>query len=185
VTPSPVENPLEILRTERLILTRIHPGHVPALVDLWMDPEVTRFMGGPREHDFLAAEFEKNTLAPFAEKHDLWALVEKESGAVVGHCGLLDKEVEGTAEIELVYVLATAAWGKGYGTEIAAALKEYAFQTLGLTRLISLIEPENAASERVAVKTGMRLEREVNRPEGVKRRVYAVESVSPIVSPSV
>jgi ribosomal-protein-alanine N-acetyltransferase len=173
---SPVENKLEILRTERLILTRIQAEHEPALVELWTDPDVTRFMGGPRERDFLVTEFEKNALAPFAEKYDLWALVEKETGSVIGHCGLLDKEVEGTAEIELVYVLAIASWGKGYASEIAAALREYAFYTFGLTRLISLIEPENAASERVAQKAGMHFEREITRPGGAARRIYAVES---------
>ncbi len=174
-TPAPA-NPLEILQTRRLILTRVHSAHVPALVDLWTDPEVTRFMGGPRERNFLVSEFEKTALAPFAEQYDLWALVEKESGAVIGHCGLLDKEIEGKAEIELVYVLATAAWGKGYATEITGALKEYAFRTLGLKRLISLIEPANKRSERVAVKTGMRLEREVIRPGGAVRLLYAVNA---------
>jgi len=176
MTPPAPENPLEILRTGRLILTRIQPEHVPALVDLWMDPEVTRFMGGPRERDFLLTEMEKTALAPFAEKYDLWALVEKETGTIIGHCGLLDKEVEGTVGIELVYVLATGAWGKGYAGEIAAALKEYAFQILGLKRLISLIEPGNRPSERVAIKTGMRLEREVTRPGGAVRLLYAIDA---------
>jgi RimJ/RimL family protein N-acetyltransferase len=154
----------------------LQAAHVPALVDLWTDPEVTRFMGGPRERDFLVSEFEKTALAPFAEKYDLWALVEKESGTVIGHCGLIDKEVEGTIEIELVYVLAKSAWGKGYAAEIAAALKEYAFQALGLKRLISLIEPGNRRSERVAVKTGMRLEREAIRPGGALRLLYAIDA---------
>ena len=175
IPPAPV-NPLEILQTRRLILTRLQSAHLSALVDLWTDPEVTRFMGGPREREFLAEDLGKTALAPFTEKYDLWALVEKESGTVIGHCGLLDKEVEGAPEIELVYVLATAAWGRGYATEIAAALKEYAFQTLGLKRLISLIEPGNRRSERVAVKTGMRLEREVVRPGGFVRILYAVNA---------
>jgi RimJ/RimL family protein N-acetyltransferase len=46
---------------------------------------------------------------------------------------------------------------------------------MGLCRLIALIEPENRASERVAVKIGMRLEKEVVRPGGALRKVYAVE----------
>ncbi len=173
IPPAP-DNPLEILRTRRLILTRLQSAHVPALVDLWTDPEVTRFMGGPRRRESLAEDLEKAALSPIAEKYDLWALVEKESGAVIGHCGLLDKEIEGTVEVELVYVLDAAAWGKGYATEIAAALKEYAFRTLGLKRLVSLINPGNRGSERVAAKTGMRLEREVMRPGGEKRLLYAV-----------
>ncbi len=73
-------------------------------------------------------------------------------------------------------MLATAAWGRGYATEIAGALKEYAFSTLGLKRLISLIEPANQRSERVAIKTGMRLEREVIRPGGAVRRLYAIHA---------
>ncbi|MGB7537385.1 MAG: GNAT family N-acetyltransferase [Anaerolineales bacterium] len=175
IPPAP-ENPLEILRTRRLILTRLQNAHVPALVALWADPEVTRFMGGPRERGFLVSDLEKTALAPFAEKYDLWALVEIDSGMVIGHCGLMEKEVEGTSDIELIYVLAAAAWGKGYATEIAAALKEYAFHILGLKRLISLIEPGNRRSERVAVKSGMRLERETVRPGGFVRLLYSINA---------
>jgi ribosomal-protein-alanine N-acetyltransferase len=83
--------------------------------------------------------------------------------------------VEGRQEIELIYVLASSASGKGYATEIARSLVRYAFEELGIGRLIALIEPENAASERVAVKTGMRFEKEVIRSGGIKRKVYAIE----------
>ena len=176
MTQPPPNDPLEILQTRRLILTRLQSAHVPALVDLWTDPEVTRFMGGPREPASLRENLEETARDPWKDKYDLWVLVEKASGAVIGHCGLLDKEVEGAAEIELVYVLAATSWGKGYAAEIAAALKEYAFQTLGLKRLISLIEPGNKRSERVALKTGMRLEREVIRPGGAVRLLYAVNA---------
>jgi RimJ/RimL family protein N-acetyltransferase len=166
----------EILRTRRLILTRLRPPHVPALVDIWTDPDVTRHLGGPRERAHLSADLEKDAQNPPPGKYDLWVLLEKATGNVVGHCGLLDKDVEGTVEIELVYVLAVSAWGKGYSTEIAAGLKDYAFTNLGLKRLISLIEPSNGASERVAIKTGMHLEREIVRPGGAIRRIYAVEA---------
>ncbi|MEJ2552051.1 MAG: GNAT family N-acetyltransferase, partial [Anaerolineales bacterium] len=98
------------------------------------------------------------------------------SGQLVGNCGLLEKEVGGEAEIELVYVFAASAWGKGYATEIGMALIRHAFETLGLERLIALIEPENAASERVAQKVGMRFDREVRRPGGAIRKVYVIES---------
>ena len=74
-----------------------------------------------------------------------------------------------------MYVFARLTWGKGYATEMAEALKNYAFQKMGWPRLIALIEPENEGSERVAVKVGMHLEKEVVRPGGEVRRVYAVE----------
>jgi ribosomal-protein-alanine N-acetyltransferase len=165
-----------ILQTDRLTLTRMRPEHTAALVDLWTDLQVTRWMGGPREPTALEADLRKTSLNPTAEKFDLWPLVEKAGGKLIGHCGLLDKEIEGKLETELVYVLAVSAWGKGYATEIAAALKDYAFSNLGLKRLVALIDPASRASERVAIKIGMRLERKVVRPGGAVRWLYAVES---------
>jgi RimJ/RimL family protein N-acetyltransferase len=126
---------------------------------------------------------EKTAEEPFAERYDLWPVVEKETGEVVGHCGLLEKEVEGRREIELIYVFARSAWGKGYATEMGRALKDYAFEELGLERLIALIEPENVASERVARKVGMRFDREVLRPGGALRRVYVIGKGAANVAP--
>jgi ribosomal-protein-alanine N-acetyltransferase len=163
-----------ILETERLILRYQQASDVAFLVDLWADPEVTRYMGGPRDRDPLRSELEEITQNPYAERYDLWPVIEKETGQPVGNCGLLDKEVEGKLEIELVYVLASSAWGKGYATEMGQALKRYAFEEMGIGRLIALIEPENAASERVALRLGMRLEQEIHRPGGA-RKLYAVE----------
>jgi RimJ/RimL family protein N-acetyltransferase len=62
---------------------------------------------------------------------------------------------------------------------MARALVEDAFQRQGLTRLVALIEPGNAASERVAVKVGMALEKEVVRPGGRVMRLYARRTPSP------
>ena len=169
------ESSLIILETKRLTLRHQQASDVASLVALWAAPEVTRYMGGPRDRDWLQSVFEETARDPYAERYDLWPVIEKETGEVVGHCGLLDKEVEGKTEIELTYVLASSAWGRGYGTEIGHALKRYAFEEMGIGRLIALIEPENEASERVAVKVGMRLEKEVLRPGGAVRKMYVVE----------
>jgi len=171
------ERSLIILETERLTLRHQQASDVAFLVALWADPAVTRYMGGPRDRDWLQSVFEETARDPYAERYDLWPVIEKETGEVVGHCGLLDKEVEGKTEIELIYVLASAAWGKGYGTEIGRALKRYAFEEMGIGRLIALIDPENGASERVAAKVGMRLEKEVVRPGGAVRKMYVVARV--------
>jgi ribosomal-protein-alanine N-acetyltransferase len=117
---------------------------------------------------------EEELAAGLAEAFDLWPVIEKATGRVVGHCGLLEKEVAGRDEIELVYVLDRRVWGQGYATEIASAIRDHAFERLGVTRLISLIDPENAASERVARKVGLFFEREVVRPGGKVMRVYVV-----------
>lgn len=166
---------MTILQTQRLCLKHLEAADLPALVDLWSDPEVTRFMGGPRDRDDLKTILEGELQDPFAERYNLWPVEELETGKIIGDCGLLDKEVEGVPEIEVVYVFAKGAWGKGYATEIGKALVRYGFEEVGLSRLIALIEPENQASERVALKLGMKCEKEVVRPGGALRKVYAIE----------
>ena len=167
---------LIILETDRMILRFQQASDVEFLVDLWSNAEVTRYMGGPRDQDTLRSGFEETAKDPYAERFDLWPLIEKDSGQPVGHCGLLEKQVEGSIEIELVYVLAPTAWGKGYATEIGNALKRYAFGEMSIRRLIALIEPRNTPSEKVAVKIGMLLEKEVTRPGGGIRKMYVIES---------
>lgn len=168
-------DPLFILETERLWLRRQRVEDVAFLTDLWSDAAVTRYMGGPRERSWLHSVFTETAAHPFADAYDLWPLMEKMSGLPVGHCGLLDKEVEGKAEIELTYVLAQPSWGKGYAVEIGRGLMQYAFSALKLQRLIALIEPDNPASARTAEKIGFHFEKDVLRPGNALRHVYAIE----------
>jgi len=64
-------------------------------------------------------------------------------------------EVSGERVAELGYDVRSEYWNRGYATEAARAVRDFAFGTLGLPRLVSLIQPGNRASERVAQKTGL------------------------------
>lgn len=171
-----VKDTLVILETERLILRRQKESDVDALVTLWSNPQVTRYLGGPRDQQALRESFVQSALSPFSDDYDLWPVVEKKTGRVIGHSGLLDKEVEGKTEIELVYVISPERWGKGYATEIALALTSYAFESLRVDRVVALVEPENKPSERVAVKIGMTYKSTITRPNGNVRKLYFLDS---------
>jgi [ribosomal protein S5]-alanine N-acetyltransferase len=171
-----LENSFIILATDRLILQRMQPSAIAPLVELWSDPITTRYLGGPRDRAWLQMEFDKSAQAPYSEQFDLWPVLEKATGFFIGHSGLLEKDIEGVPELELNYIFKPSAWGNGYATEIGRALIQYAFGPLKLKRLIALIEPQNAASERVAMRIGMRCEKEVVRPGGALRKVYAIET---------
>ena len=162
------------IQTERLLLRSMQAEDIPALVALWMDPDATRFMGGPRERAFLEQNFADDLANHTPPVYDLWPVVEQASGQIIGNCGLLDKEVEGVTEIELVYVLAPAYWGQGYATEMSRALVGYAASRLALPRLIALIAPDNAASAAVARRVGMTHERDIVRPSGKPMQLYGV-----------
>jgi [ribosomal protein S5]-alanine N-acetyltransferase len=163
-----------ILETERLALRYQTAADVDFLIDLWSDPEVTRFLGGPREKAQLRTIFQKTAANPKAEAYDLWPLVEKAGGALVGHCGLLGKDVEGRKLVELNYILHPTVRGRGYAVEIGKALVRYAHEVCGLCELIALIHPENKPSERTAERIGMHFAYDVTRPGGVERKVYRI-----------
>jgi RimJ/RimL family protein N-acetyltransferase len=106
----------------------------------------------------------------------------KESGLLIGDCGLERMEVGGVPEVELGYDLRSDHWGQGLATEAASAVRGFAFNALGLPRLVSLIRPSNAASCRVAEKIGMQREREIDRG-GQTYWIYAVSKPEPINPP--
>jgi ribosomal-protein-alanine N-acetyltransferase len=162
------------IETARLLLRNLMPEDIPDLVQMWTDAEVTRFLGGPREAGWLEANFAEEARAADPPLHDQWPVIEKASGQLVGYCGLIEKEIEERAEIELVYAFLPSAWGKGYASEMAQALREHGVQRLHLRRLVALIEPENEASVHVAEAAGFHFERSVRRPAGMMR-LYAYE----------
>jgi [ribosomal protein S5]-alanine N-acetyltransferase len=85
----------------------------------------------------------------------LMALIDTETNAFVGQCGLLTKEVEGKPEIEIGYSLMPNSTGKGYATEAAQYFKQLGFEQYNIPSLISIIHVDNIASQKVAERNGM------------------------------
>jgi ribosomal-protein-alanine N-acetyltransferase len=79
---------------------------------------------------------------------------------LIGYCGFFAQIVDDAEEIEIGYRLHPDYWGQGLATEAARAIRDHGFDDLNLPRLISLIHPENVASQRVAEKNGMTPEKE-------------------------
>ena len=99
------------------------------------------------------------------ERYQTWgfgpyAVMESRSQNVIGYCGLFFfPDIDGQAEVEIGYRLVRSAWGQGYATEAACAVRDYAFAILRMKRLIAMIDPSNTASIRVAEKMGMHYEK--------------------------
>ena len=75
----------------------------------------------------------------------------------------------------MAYTLAKEYWNQGLATEAAQVCKDYGFRALGLTRLVSLIAPDNIPSQRVAIKNGMIYEKDYVDRKGRTMRIYAVQ----------
>ena len=145
-----------ILKTSHLILRYQRKSDIKFLVDLWMDEDNTKYVGGPREKQFLIDEFRSVSEDPRKQKYDLWIVELKNNHTVIGHAGFIPKTVKSQDYIELNYYIEKTHWGHGYGQEIAKGLLEYAFDTLKLEKVISIINPKNEASKNVAKKIGMK-----------------------------
>lgn len=160
------------LESTRLLLRNILPKDKDFIVNLWTNPDVTKYMGGPRDRNKMELGVQENIEDPFQEEYDLWILVDKTIRTPIGHCGLLKKKVGGIEEIEVIYVIDRKSWGFGYATEIAHMLISYAFEVKKLNSVTALIKPQNKASEKVAVNVGMKLEKEVIRQENIPMLLY-------------
>ena len=151
-----------ILETQRLILRHPEPGDLDALFRLYRDPEIRRhFPDGTLTLDETREELDwfRNG-HPRHPELGLWATIEKRTGGFVGRCGLLPWTIDGVFEVELAYLIDKTRWGEGLGAEAARAIVEHARSALKLSRLICLIMPGNEASARIAMRVGMRFERE-------------------------
>jgi ribosomal-protein-alanine N-acetyltransferase len=87
------------------------------------------------------------------------ALIDKQTGELVGQCGLLIQTIDDIEELEIGYSLMPAFRGKGYASEAAKKCKEFAFENEYAASLISVIVPENSDSIKVAMNNGMKLDK--------------------------
>lgn len=124
------------------------------------DPEVMRYIGDGRVLDTGQSWREAAThIGHWALRgYGQWALERREDGASIGRAGLWNPP--GWPGLEVGWKLARHAWGQGYATEAGGAAIEWAWGNLDAQRLISLIQPANAASIRVAERLGMKRLRE-------------------------
>ena len=94
----------------------------------------------------------------------LW-IIETHAGDFVGDCGLTLQEVENVWHVEAGWHVRADLRRQGYATEAAAAVRDVA-RDAGVEHLIAIIRPDNLASQRVALKIGLVLEREVEKNGG-------------------
>jgi [ribosomal protein S5]-alanine N-acetyltransferase len=172
----------DYLESERLVLRRITEADLEFFNKLHADPEVARYIGPgrPRSAEESRGWFE--SVMWTYENLNLGQLAVrcKSDGRLIGRCGLSDLAVEaepsagtpprvwyqrdqipqGTElvfECELGYTFDPASWGKGYATEAARCVFEYACSVLRLSRVISIINPSNTRSLRVASRFDLQL----------------------------
>jgi len=148
----------KIIETERIILRELEESDVERLAEIYADPDVMQYIG---RGGVLTYEHARRSIASWNNYYGKygfgnWAAVEKETGTLIGLCGL--SWLEDKSDVEVSYLFAKEAWGKGYATETAGAINNYALTTAGLERIVALVYPQNTPSIHVIEKLGMKYE---------------------------
>lgn len=149
-----------LIETPRLIIREFTVDDVDSLFEVFSDPDVMHFsINGPLTR-FETQQFINRCVEAYPKLgYSQYAVVLKDTNKLIGHCGFFDQTIDKQVDVELGYRYAKAYWGKGLATEAARACKDYGFSQLKLNRLISIIDPGNLASIKVAEKTGLKFEK--------------------------
>lgn len=147
-----------MLETDRLILRRWRAADRPAFAAMNADPEVMRHFARTLLRDESHALLGR-IQDHFAEHgYGLGAVERKSDRALIGMVGLAAARFDAPVcpAVEVGWRLARPYWGRGYATEAAAAWMAYGFGTLGLREIVAFVVPDNAPSQAVMTRLGMR-----------------------------
>lgn len=153
-----------MLQTERLSLRLPRADDAEALVEFVEDEEVMRMLGDEPGGREKAEALVKGWLRRW-ERNDVGLFIVERDRRPIGRVGLIvwDRrtweasayDLAGEhAQEELGWALVRRAWGYGYATEAAQAVKVWCHEERGVKHLVSLIAPGNVRSQRVAEKLG-------------------------------
>jgi RimJ/RimL family protein N-acetyltransferase len=144
-----------------------------ALLDIFSDPIAMRYFGvifdRPRMDEWVRDNLEHEKQYGFS----LLIVILKDNGEIIGDCGLETDKIDGQTIVGIGFDFKREYWGKGYATEAALAVLKYGFTRFEFDTISAWIDPENTASQRVAERIGMTVEKHVIRG-GKKYALYGI-----------
>lgn len=145
------------LTTERLRLRAWRLEDVEPMAAINVDSRVGEWLGGTIDLEETRARLQLYGYHWEEHGFGIWAVEERASGRLVGRTGLMhwDDWTAGPHDAEIGWTFDPAVWGKGYATEAARTVLDWAATQPGLRTIISITRPDNIASRRVMEKLGM------------------------------
>lgn len=167
---------MHIIETKRLIIKEYSYEYISKLNIILSNSKTMSFWPAP----FTLQQTENwinNNIARYKELgFGRWAVILKETGELIGDCGIMVTELDGKEENDLGYILHYPYWHQGLAFEAADACKEYAFNNLGIKRLCANMAFDHIASRKVAEKIEMKKEKEFynNRNRNILTYLYSI-----------
>jgi ribosomal-protein-alanine N-acetyltransferase len=149
-----------VLETERLLLRQLSTEDAGFILQLLNEPSFIRNIGdrGVRTIESANSYILNGPVASYAKNgFGLYLVKLKETDESIGMCGLIRRDM--LEDVDIGYAFLPKFWSKGYAIESAQAVKEYAKNTIGLNRIVAIVDPENEGSIRVLEKIGLQFEK--------------------------
>ena len=162
------------LETRRLILREMTQADFPSLFAIFSDVDTMQHYPAPFDEAqvrrWIAVNQERYRTFGFG----LWAVVLKETGEVIGDCGITMQNIHGNLLPEVGYHIHKDHQRRGYASEAAKACMDFLFGTTDYPAVYSYMKYTNAPSYGVAIKNGMRFIEEYDDPVNIRTRVYGI-----------
>ncbi len=167
-----------LIETKNLIIRQYEMEDVAGILPVFTNPTTMEFWPRP----FTMQEVEdwaKMSIRSYSENgYGRYVLLLKEENVIIGDCGLIKATIAGENVHDLGYIIHFPYWRRGYATEAASAVKEYAFRELNLDALHANMPYNHIASRRVAEKLGMQRIKEFDNPRNrnIRTFLYAIRN---------
>ena len=163
-----------MIETERLILRELREEDFEALFSVLADSDILRHSPYTFDEKRVRNWIAKNRARYGVWGFGLWAVVWRETGEMIGDCGLTVQEIDGAFCPEIGYHIAARFQRRGIASEAARAVRDWAFERTPFRELFSYMKADNLLSRAEARTNGMRLVREFTDAEGEKTSVFSI-----------
>lgn len=159
-------NQMKILETDRLVIRHLTTDDTAFILELLNEPSFIQNIGDRNVR--TEEDAKKYLLNGPLESYDkngfgLFMVELKDTSKPIGMCGLIKRD--NLPDVDVGFAFLPKYWMKGYAFESATAVLKFAKESVGLKRVLGIVNPENAASIRVLEKLGLKFESMVKMPQ--------------------
>ena len=157
---------MKILETDRLVIRHLTTDDTTFILELLNEPSFIQNIGDRKVR--TEEDARKYLLNGPIESYDkngfgLFMVELKNTSEPIGMCGLIKRD--NLPDVDVGFAFLPKYWMKGYAYESASAVLKFAKESIGLKRILGIVNPENAASIHVLEKLGLKFESMVKMPQ--------------------
>ena len=163
-----------ILETKRLLLRELKAGDLDALYRVLANSDIMQHYPYTFDEGRVRSWIARNMDRYEKDGFGLWAVILKETGELIGDCGITMQNIHGCLLPEVGYHIRKDHQRKGYASEAAAACIRWAFEKHGFPAVYSYMKYTNIPSQKTAMKNGMVFLEEYPDPDNGITCVYGI-----------